>query len=145
MKSADTTDNLGILIAETARVWRYRLDQRLLPLGLSQAKWLVLVHLWRGGDGLIQKELAQRIGIEGPTLVGLLDRMAEDGWIVRHEGGHDRRSKTVHLTDKAHEILKKIKATAAQLRREVLADIPPSAVKRCLDVLQQIKKKAESL
>ncbi len=145
MKSADATENIGILIAEIARLWRYRLDQRLQPLGLSQAKWLVLVHLWHGHDGLIQKELAQRIGIEGPTLVGLLDRMAEDGWVVRREAGHDRRSKTVHLTGKAHEILKKIKTEAAQLRKEILADIPPAQVQRCANVLQRIKKKAESL
>ena len=60
-------DNLGILVGETARLWRYALDQRLQPLGLSQAKWLVLLHLSRE-NGLMQKQLARRVGIEPPTL-----------------------------------------------------------------------------
>jgi MarR family transcriptional regulator for hemolysin len=31
-----------------ARVWRHKLDQRLRPLGLSQAKWRTIAHLARG-------------------------------------------------------------------------------------------------
>ena len=144
MKPAlDDTEQLGMLIGETARLWRGRLDQRLQPLGLSQARWLVLIHLWRGGDGIIQRELARRLGIEGPSLVGLLDRMAEDGWIERRESSEDRRSKTVHLTDKALEGVRQIRTAAAQLRKELLRDIGPADVRTCLQVLRQIKNHAE--
>jgi len=138
-------EQLGILLGETARAWRGRLDQRLKPLGLSQAKWLVLLHLSRGGDAMIQKELAERIGIEGPTLVGLLDRMARDGWLVRQESSEDRRSKTVHLTDKSHEILRQIKNVAAQLRRELLAGMSSDELSQCAQVLERIRQRAETL
>lgn len=139
----DETEQLGILIGETARLWRGRLDQRLQPMGLSQARWLVLIHLWRGGDGIIQRDLARRLGIEGPSLVGLLDRMAEDGWIERRESSQDRRSKTVHLTDKAFEGVRQIRAVAAQLRKELLNGIAAADVRACLQVLKQIKNRAE--
>jgi MarR family transcriptional regulator for hemolysin len=142
MKRAET-EQLGPLIAETARAWRGLLDQRLHPLGLSHARWLVLVHLQRGGDGLIQRDLAARVGIEGATLVGLLDRMADDGWIVRRGSDHDRRSKRVHLTAKAHEALKEIKAVAAQLRRHLIADLPADQVETCMRVLARIKERAD--
>jgi MarR family transcriptional regulator for hemolysin len=141
---ADASEDLGILVGETARLWRYTLDQRLQPLGLSQAKWLVLVHLSRD-NGLIQKNLAIRVGVEAPTLVGLLDRMAEDGWITRRESSEDRRSKTVHLTTKAQETLKQIRGTAAQLRRELLTGIPPKDIERCAAVLEQIKAAVEKV
>lgn len=135
-------ENLGFLVAETARLWRYALDQRLQPLGLSQAKWVVLLHLSRE-DGLIQKHLAQRVGIEPPTLVDLLDRLAEDGWITRRESSADRRSKTVQLTPKAQEVLKQIRATGLQLRRELIAGIPRKDIERCADVLAHIKQAVE--
>src|SRR5258706_6100710 len=133
-----------MLVGETARLWRYALDQRLQPLGLTQAKWLVLLHLSRE-NGLIQKNLAIRVGVEAPTLVVMLDRMAEDGWITRRESSDDRRSKTVHITAKAQEVLKQIRPTATQLRREELAGIAPKDIERCTDVLAQIKRTVESL
>lgn len=138
----DAEENLGFLVGETARLWRHALDQRLQPLGLSQAKWLVLLHLSRE-DGLIQKHLARRVGIEPSTLVDLLDRLAEDGWITRRESNADRRSKTVQLTPKAQDVLKQIRATGAQLRRELIAGIPRKDVERCVAVLERIKKSVE--
>ena len=135
-------DNLGILVGETARLWRYALDQRLQPLGLSQAKWLVLLHLSRE-NGLMQKQLARRVGIEPPTLANLLDRMADDGWITRRESNRDRRSKTVQLTPKSLEVIKQIRATGARLRRELLAGIPPKDIERCAAVLAHIKGAVE--
>jgi MarR family transcriptional regulator, transcriptional regulator for hemolysin len=136
--------NLGILVGETARLWRYALDQRLQPLGLSQAKWLVLLHLSRE-DGLTQKQLALRVGIEPPTLVDLLDRMAADGWVTRRESSADRRSKNVQLTPKSLETLKRIRATGSRLRRELLAGIPRKDLERCAAVLERIKGAVEKV
>ncbi|HQU15813.1 MAG: MarR family winged helix-turn-helix transcriptional regulator [Gammaproteobacteria bacterium] len=143
MTRPKVSDNFGAHLGETARAWRNRLNQRLKPLGLSQAKWLVLLKLSHGGDGMVQKELAERIGVEGPTLVGLLDRMTRDGWIVRRDSRADRRSKTVHLTEQANAVTREIEAVAAKLRRELLADIPAEQLQCCQDVLQRIRNKAE--
>ncbi len=137
-------ENFGILLGETARSWRHRLDQRLKPLGLSQARWIVVLYLSRYGDGVSQKELAGRIGIEGPTLVGLLDRMAADGWLERRPSTRDRRCKTVHLTEKAREVSTSIRRIARELREELLADIPAEEIATCMGVLERIKGRVEA-
>ncbi len=128
-------ERLGPLLGETARLWRARLDERLRPLGLSQARWLVLLQLHRRGDGAVQRDLAQWVGIEGPTLVRLLDRMSADGWIERRESPQDRRAKTVHLTEQARGVVGRIDQVAAQLRRELLVDLDPRQVEKCKGVL----------
>lgn len=135
-------EQLGPTIGETARCWRNKLDERLRPLGLSQSRWLVLLHLSKQGDGVVQKDLAQWIGIEGPTLARTLDRMTEDGWIERREYPTDRRAKTVHLTQQSHDVIKKIQKVATQLRSELIAEIPPKDIETCMRVLQQIKHSA---
>ena len=149
MKSTDNgsvnSEGFGALLYETGRVWRNKLDQRLRPLGLSQAKWVALLQLSKRGDGMTQKELAERIGIEEPTLVGLLDRLTADGWIERREAGHDRRCKTVHLRPKAQAVLTQITRVAAGLRAELLADINEAELHECMEVLRKIKEQAESL
>lgn len=136
---------IGALLGETGRAWRYRLDQRLKPLGLSQAKWITLLKLSCAADGMTQTELAERLGVEGPTLARLLDRMAADDWIERRESDADRRSKTVHLRPKACGLLERITAVALQLNADLLEDVPAGDLRCCMAVLHRIKERALSL
>jgi len=136
-------NELGLVLFGTARAWRTRLDQRLRPLGLSQGKWRTLIHLSQGGDELTQKEIAERMGIEGPTLAGLLNRLQEDGWIERRGSAEDRRCKTVHLQRRSKAVLDKIFNTAHDLRTELIEDIPQRDLETCIRVLTRIREKAE--
>ncbi|MGI9087228.1 MAG: MarR family winged helix-turn-helix transcriptional regulator [Chthoniobacterales bacterium] len=136
-------DEFGIVLFGTARAWRTRLDQRLRPLGLSQGKWRTLMNLSRGGDKLTQKEIADRMGIEEPTLVGLLNRLESDGWIKRRESPDDRRCKIVHLQRRSKTVLAEMFSTAHVLRNELVQDVPPDDLEVCIRVLGQIRKRAE--
>lgn len=137
------TNEFGFLLFGTARAWRTKLDQRLRPLGLSQGKWRTLIHVSQGGNKLTQKEIAERMGIEEPTLAGLLDRLQEDGWIKRRESPSDRRCKIVHLQRRSKAVLDEIFNTAHGLRHELIEDVPPNDLEACIRVLTQIRTKAE--
>ena len=140
---APNIDELGLVLFGTARAWRTKLDQRLRPLGLSQGKWRTLVQLSLGGNKLTQKEIAERMGIEGPTLAGLLDRLQKDGWIERRCSADDRRCKIVHLQRRSKAVLDKIFDAAHDLRHELIEDIPQRNLEICVRVLGQIRAKAE--
>ena len=71
----DPRDQFGFRLGRLARFWRARLDEKMRPHGLTQARWVVMVHLRRGGNGFKQKDLADFVGIEGPTLVHILDNL----------------------------------------------------------------------
>ena len=136
-------NELGLILFGTARAWRTKLDQRLRPLGLSQGKWRTLMHLSQGGDNLTQKEIAERMGIEGPTLAGLLNRLQGDGWIERRGSAADRRCKTVHLQRRSKAVLDKIFNTAHDLRTELIENISQRDLETCISVLSKIRDKAE--
>lgn len=138
-------ENLGPLITDLSRTWRTRLDQRLKPLGMSQVQWRVLLLLARLPGTPVQRELAELIGIEGPTLVHLLDRMARRGWIVRRASATDRRCKTVHLTPKARRVVQKIRRVTLAFRKELFAAVPPRELTRCTRTLQALLERAEQL
>lgn len=55
----------GMQLAQMSRGWRAELDRRLAGLNLSQARWLVLLHLARFDEAPTQRELAQSVGVEG--------------------------------------------------------------------------------
>lgn len=139
------SETFGFLLGETARSWRNKLDQRLRPLGMSQAKWLVLLHLNMAKHDMTQKELSERLGIEGPSLVRLLDRMETEGWVERRVSPEDRRAKTVHYTRKASGMIREIKRIAARLRKELLSDIAPKDLAIASSVMQRIKQRMEQL
>ena len=139
MRQSDP-EKIGQLVQETARVWRLKLDQRLRPLGLSQAKWRTLAHLSHGH--LTQCDLAQRLSIEEPTLARLLGKLEAERWIKRQNASHDRRCKTVHLQPKSNAIMEKIEETARELRHELLEKIPEHDLQTCMRVLVEIRNRA---
>jgi MarR family transcriptional regulator for hemolysin len=136
-------ETIGQLLHETARVWRHKLDQRLQPLGLSQARWRTIAHLAHGH--LTQCDLAQRLSIEEPTLARLLGKLEKERWIKRESSPRDRRCKTVHLQPKSSALLHQIEETARGLRHELLETIPTRDLQTCMRVLTDIRNRAASV
>lgn len=142
MKKIDS-ESFGPLLGGTARAWRLKLDERLKPMGLSQAKWRTLLHLARAEEPLTQSQIAERIGVEEPTLVPLLHRLEEEGWVVRKSSVRDRRCKTVHLERRAQRVIDRINATALKLRRELIKDIPARDMEVCMRVLHRVRERID--
>jgi len=140
----DVHEQLGRAIGDVARAWRNKVNERLRPMGLSEAKWTTLLYLSRCEGGLIQVELAKRIGIEGPTLVRLLDRLEADGWVKRKLSKTDRRSKVIVLGRKAQPVLKEIRAIVHGLREECMAGLSEREIAATLRVLQRVREKIEA-
>src|SRR5215471_12188861 len=136
-------ETFGLLLHGTARAWRLKLDERLKPMGLSQAKWRTLLHLSIAPEALTQKEIAERLGIEEPSLVTLLHRLENEGWITRNASPRDRRCKMVLLGRRAQNVISQINAEAEKLRHELLENISAADLCACERVLTRISEKAE--
>ena len=121
-------------VAQLSRAWRSELDRRLVGLGLSQARWLVLLHLARFSEMPTKRELAQSIGVEGPTLARLLDSLESQGLVTRVAVPEDRRAKKIALQPDAQPLIEKIEAISTQLRHEVFAGIDEDDLRRCQQV-----------
>lgn len=121
----------GMQVTHLSRAWRAALDRRLADLGLSQARWLVLLHVARAKELPTQGELACSVGVENPTLARLLDALAAQHLIERQIDPDDRRVKKIALTRTALVLIEKIEAIATQLRREIFAGISEEDIQQC--------------
>jgi MarR family transcriptional regulator for hemolysin len=128
----------GMQLAQTTRGWRAELDRRLADLGLSQARWLVLLHLARFTEAPTQRELAQSVGVEGPTLARLLDSLEKQGLVRRQAVLEDRRAKKIVLSDTARPVIEKIEAIANALRHELFVGIDEEDLRVCMQVHSKI-------
>jgi MarR family transcriptional regulator for hemolysin len=123
----------------TVRAFERTLNEELAPHGITHRQWQVLGWLALEGE-LSQVQLAERLQIEAPTLVGILDRMERDGWISRHPDPADRRKKLVRPTARVRPVWAKITAAARRVRARAAEGIAPDqleAVRKALAVMQE--------
>lgn len=140
----DLAETFTRALASVSRQWKRRLDAEFRHLGLSQARWGVLLELSRHEDAT-QIELARVLGIEGATLVRLLDGLEGMGLVERHPSAEDRRAKKLVLTEPALTVLERMKAIAAENRQEILAEIPANDLGTATRVLAQIASRLEKM
>src|SRR3546814_19594268 len=69
----------GLRLGLVARLWRAEIDRRLAAFGLTESRWLTLLHLSRLSEPVTQRELAESVGVQGPTLVRTLDWLEAEG------------------------------------------------------------------
>ncbi|RMM63441.1 Transcriptional regulator, MarR family [Pseudomonas savastanoi pv. glycinea] len=128
----------GMQLGHLTRGWRAELDRRLADLGLSQARWLVLLHLARFAEPPTQRELAQSVGVEGPTLARLLDSLEKQGLVQRQAVVEDRRAKKILLSDTALPLIEKIETIANVLRIELFEGVSEEDLRVSMRVHSQI-------
>jgi MarR family transcriptional regulator for hemolysin len=125
-------------LAHMSRGWRAELDRRLAGLGLSQARWLVLLHLARFGEPPTQRELAQSVGVEGPTLARLLDSLEAQGLVKRQAVIEDRRAKKIMLCPPARPLIEQIETIANALRAELFMGVDEEELSTAMRVHSRI-------
>ena len=136
----DPSIKLVIEIGIFGRQWRSLMDKELRSLGVTRARWVTLWWIAEAPRPLNQKELARKIGIEGPTLVRQLDILEKDGLIERIVD-HDRRSRLIRMKPAAIPIVSQIKAMADALGREVAEGIDEETLATCAGVLHQMRSR----
>lgn len=132
------------LLASTARGWRKAFDAAMAEHGLSDAKAIPLMILLRHGDRVPQGVLAERVGIEGATIVRVVDELEKDGLIQRVADDADRRVKLIQLTEDGRALAAKVEKSAARLRALFLGDFDSDAVDVAMEVLRRLNEKFQT-
>lgn len=122
----------------TASALRETLNAELSQHGITYRQFQVLAWLAHDGQELTQADLAARMMIEPPTLVGLLDRMEQQGWITRVGCPGDRRKKLVRPAPAAEEVWERMVDVLHRVRAKATARLNPEQVESLREMLQTI-------
>ncbi|EJE52247.1 transcriptional regulator [Acidovorax sp. CF316] len=142
----DPRHRIGIRLVGLARRWRQALDARLSASGLSDATWAPLMHLHElGSDSDVsQSALAAAVGLDGSSLVRLLDILVERGLIERRPHPEDRRVKLVHLTPAGRRTVATLRKQLQAIESELLADIGEQDAQTLLRAFERIEARIAS-
>jgi MarR family transcriptional regulator for hemolysin len=111
----DFAQSIGYWLTMTTQAFHRAVSEELLPHGITYRQSMVLGWLALEGE-LSQTELAHKMMVEPPTLVGILDRMERDGWISRNNCPSDRRKNIIRANAAAEPVWKKIVECAKRVR-----------------------------
>ena len=114
-----TTSALMVL----SRAYRGAADKALADYGLSQATAWPVILAGRLGDGVRQGALAEALGVEGPSLVRLLDKLCSSGLVRRECDVNDRRANLLWLTDAGHALVSELEDQLIGLRQDVFGEL----------------------
>jgi len=140
----DFEESIAYWVVMTAHAFERALNEELAPHGITYRQWQVLGWLALEG-GLSQAQLADRLRVEAPTLVGILDRMERDGWISRRTAHDDRRKKLVRPTPRVQPVWAKVVAAARRVRARAARGIDPEDLKRVMKTLAAVQENLKAL
>jgi MarR family transcriptional regulator for hemolysin len=129
----------GLMLA--GRRWRARLNERLKSIGQTDARCAALAEIAAAPEGVVQRELSDRLGVEEPTVVRLVDALEASKWVERRTHGADRRAKLVQVMPAAQPMLDRAQVIVDQLQDEMFAEIDPDDLAVCVRVLNDLARK----
>ncbi|EYR78055.1 MULTISPECIES: MarR family winged helix-turn-helix transcriptional regulator [Alphaproteobacteria] len=122
MNTPDPRERILDDLSRVQRKMRALFDARVKERGLTLPRARALLILGRGVN-LNQRELADELDIETPTLVRLLDGMEKQGFIQRQSVEGDRRAKQIAMTPRGAKVAGEVLELARSLRADVLKSI----------------------
>ena len=140
--SAAQQRDFAYKLGEMARAWRGQVERELKPLGLSFVQWSTLTQVANADEALVQKTLALRVGIDGPTMVGVLDRLTKGVLVERRVSTHDRRANTVHLTPAGRQLLRSAETELRKLRKRLLKDFSVTELDDGISLFERVASPA---
>ncbi len=117
-------ETTGYLLAKVCRAHRGNVGALLSSVGLHVGQEMVLLELWKE-DGLKGSELADRLGVEPPTVTRMIRRMESCGFVERRPDPTDARSFRAYLTEKGRALEEPVARIWEEIEEKTLLGISP--------------------
>ena len=108
--------------------------------GITFAQMRVLWTLDSNGDAATPGEIAERLGITSSTATGLVERLAEGGYIERRHSTKDRRLVLLRLRPKGRQMMAGFRKLRQSRLRSLTTQLGPGDVDRMTDALETLNE-----
>ncbi|WP_371224919.1 MarR family winged helix-turn-helix transcriptional regulator [Roseovarius sp. 2305UL8-3] len=133
----EKSKSAGYLANHMARLFAAGLQNRIKPLGIAPAQFMVMLELWTQ-DGLTQRDLVERLDVEQATMANTLARMERDGLIQRRPSPTDKRAKVIVLTDKAKALREPAQKGARAQNETALSGLSKQESEQLISLMQRV-------
>ena len=117
-------------------------EEALKPSGLTQTQYNVLRILRGAGpEGLVCRELSERMVARDPDITRLLDRLEARGLVTRLRDRKDRRAVTVRITANGIRLITGLDQPIAILHRRQLSHMGQQRIHQLIRLLEDARQR----
>jgi DNA-binding MarR family transcriptional regulator len=127
------------VMARASRAIKAAIQVPLERHGVHAGQNFILARLWEQ-DGQTPGEIAAAIGVEGPTVVRALSRMAAAGLVVRKKHPTDGRQIAIHLTTAGARLRMQIPRQLRHVEERALAGFSGLERTQLFDLLDRLDR-----
>jgi len=135
----DPANSLGYLTRIAHRAFSRQLERRTQMAGVSSGQWPFLRVLWNQ-EGMTQRELSRRVGMQEPTTVSALNSLERNGLVRREPSQADRRKVHVHLTPKGRALRTEMMTSVAEVNEIATRGVDPADMATLRRVLARLSE-----
>jgi DNA-binding MarR family transcriptional regulator len=128
---------LGYLLGQANHALYKDFDAQVRAAGLSSIEWRVLATL-HDSEALTVSDLANEVLSKQPTVTKLVQRMAEQKWVVLHACPTDQRRTLVSATAAGRRLVKPLVEAARQHEARMLRTLGASEKAALRKLLEKI-------
>ncbi len=133
----DQSSKLGYNIVQLCRAHRTTAGALLSKLGLHPGQEIILMHLWKK-DGQSQKQLAELLYIQAPTVTKMLQRLEQTGILERRPSSTDHRVMHVWLTQSGKDLESKVSEVWAELEQRTQENLSQAEQRAFQEIIQKV-------
>lgn len=130
-------ESIGLLINQTNRKMVRYVNLKIKSYDITLEQWVVLLALTKE-DIMNQKQLAQKVEKDQPTLARILDILERKKLIKRQSIKEDRRSFSVHITDLGKNLKEEVATFLEDVFEKMLVGISEVKIDIYKEVIMQI-------
>jgi DNA-binding MarR family transcriptional regulator len=127
-------------LQRTSAVLTREFEAALKPFGLTHTQYNVLRILrGAGSEGLLCRQLGERMVTPDPDITRLVDRLERRGLIFRLRDHRGRRAVSTHITDDGRRLLGRLDVPVAEFHRKRLAHFDRGDLRRPIRLLESAR------
>lgn len=141
MQTGQFYDSSTFVVRMTSKAIERAMDielRRRCNMTIGQSRVLACLYVVR--NGMSQAEIADKLGIEAPTLVPIIDKLEESGLVERKPDPMDRRTKFVFLRAPSKAVWTSIIECGRSIELISHWGINDSDIKTTLSVLKKMRE-----
>ncbi len=137
-KIDQTFMHITISLVRVARAYRAAADRLAADFNLSQASAWPVIMIGRAGNGVRPGVIAERLSLEPPSLVRIIDQLIDAGLVERREDANDRRAKLLYLTADGRKCARQLEKALIPFRRKLFHNVSKDDIAACQRVLDSL-------
>ena len=137
-------DCIYFLTTRLSRELKKQFDEYLSEINLTASGWCVLMVIIENNESITQREIANILCLETPTVTRILDILQKNGFIERMSHPEDRRCFIIKLTKKGKDLKEKLYSYGECFMKGVTSFLSENEVNFFKDTLNKIYEKIKS-